>query len=85
MKGYYCCINKTCLNKFKALIKNKNKLIIEIISTETDTHDDFIHAEQQCSGKNRKMMGLQLQAEGVTNVQTKNIILNKTSAGIFGN
>ena len=91
-RGVYACIESSCQNTFEARIKqipmlnqSLNTLLdnecctIEIIFHEKTVHEKTLSKKPRCAGVNRKETALNLMSRGVLNIQSENIILNKTN------
>ena len=80
-RGSFQCVNKACNALFSANIQNENQAdnptFVHITCEKPDyiNHDKEIKT-QRCVGQERKLIGLELLAKGVSNKKTDNILFN---------
>ena len=85
--GKYVCVDKKCLNKFTAFIKNSNldeelkdmnEVTIHVICP-VSSHIEKVKPKIRCSGNDRDYQKLLLCSNGLTNSQNENVLQNYSS------
>jgi hypothetical protein len=80
-RGIYICRDKaSCSNKVEALIRNSptdvDGSVIEIMLTQTHTHNQKLIKKARCSGSKRVEQAKELAIKGISNVKAENILDN---------